>query len=413
MRGTALEPLLNKSLTRHLKPVFETRVRRTTQLIQSGDGAVELALDRGLILCAGRSCRISEAELELKTGSPAALYDMARRISKSIPVAYSAKTKLDRGYALLKAQRDKSLTGGPVVLMKGTDTATALQIIGFSCLRHLTGNEDAVRRRDGEGIHQMRVGLRRIRAAMSIFKDILSDGQSQGLKSQLRWLDKQLGPARDYDVFLEESLRPYERSPPQRRETAAFHALLSDKRAAAFEKARAIVTGERYRRLILRTALWLADGDWCKDPAFMSLRAQPVKAFARKSLMRLMKKAAKKSRELERLDVRRRHKLRIAVKKLRYATEFFDSVLPGSRKGYKKYAKTLGNLQNVLGKLNDIQVHMKIIGNLSGERDAGGNDVTSRTLDRLARNEQKAGEPLLAAATKAGKHLATLKPFSN
>jgi CHAD domain-containing protein len=246
---------------------------------------------------------------------------------------------------------------------------------------------------------------------MSIFKDILSDGRSQDLKSELRWLDKQLGPARDYDVFLRESFRPYERSPPQRRETAAFHAILSDKRAAGFEKARAIVAGERYRRLILRTALWLADGDWCKDPAFTSLRAQPVKAFARKILIRLMKKIAKKSRKLERLDVRRRHKLRIAVKKLRYATEFFDSVLPSSTKGYKKYAKTLGKLQNVLGKLNDIQVHMKIIGNLTGENDAGGEDVTSRTLDRLERKEKKASEHLLAAAAKTGKHLSTLKPF--
>jgi triphosphatase len=410
MRGTALEPLLNKHFTRQLKPIFETRVRRTTQLIQAANGEVELALDRGQIRCAGDSRRISEVELELKTGTPAVLYDIAQRLSKSVSVSYSAKTKLDRGYALLRGRWAKSLTGDAVVLLKGTDTATALQIIGFSCLRHLTGNEEAVRRRDGEGIHQMRVGLRRFRVAMSVFKDILVDRQSQGLKSELRWLDKQLGPARDYDVFLKEGFRTLERSRLDRREIAALHTCLSDNRAVGFEKARTIVTGERYRRLVLNAALWLADGYWCKDPTFTSLRAQPVKDFGRQILIRFMKKTAKKAKGLERLDDRHRHRLRIAVKKLRYAIEFFDSVFLINRKKCRKYSKTLEKFQSVLGKLNDIQVHRKMIVNAFREGDAGRKGVTSRTQDSLARKEKKASEHLLAAALKVGKHLSTVKP---
>jgi triphosphatase len=71
-----------------------------------------------------------------------------------------------------------------------------------STLRHITANETAVQRSDSEGVHQMRVGLRRLRAAISLFSKLFGDKQTERIKSELHWLRRgELSPARDLDVY--------------------------------------------------------------------------------------------------------------------------------------------------------------------------------------------------------------------
>jgi CHAD domain-containing protein len=55
----------------------------------------------------------------------------------------------------------------------------------------------------------MRVGLRRLRAALSPFKDVLRGKETDRLKNELRWLTEQLGPARDVEVFISKTAAPY------------------------------------------------------------------------------------------------------------------------------------------------------------------------------------------------------------
>jgi triphosphatase len=413
MRDTALEPLLTKALRHGLKPVFETRVRRTALLIQTGGSKVELAMDQGVIMCGGQSRRISEVELELKAGNPAALCKIAARLSRSVPVRYGTKTKPERGYALLEGRYDKPAWSEAIVLKKDANTAAAFQAIGLSCLRHLASNEDAIRKRDGEGIHQMRVGLRRLRAAISIFKDILQDRQSEHLKVELRWLTEQLAPARDYDVFLEDSVQPMQESQPQRRELATLHAALLKERATGFAKARDAVASERYRRLVLRAALWLANGNWCANPdgSQRGHRAQPIRVFAREILTRLTSKIVKKIEKLEKLDARHRHKLRIAVKKLRYATEFFDSLFAHTKKERKALIKVLEKLQTAMGKLNDIRVQEGLADKIVHRRNIQKGREMSLAVGLVQGQEQRNIKQLLETAAKAGAHLPKLKPF--
>jgi len=414
-KGTALEPLLNKALRRDLKPVFETSVQRTAFLIRQGKSEVELAIDRGTIKSGGHSRRISEIELELKNGDAAALCKITQRLSKTLPIRYGAKTKSERGYALVEARESEAARGEAIVLEKNADTATAFQTIGFSCLRHVACNEDAVRKRDAEGIHQMRVDLRRLRAAVSIFKDILKDPQSERLNSDLKWLTDQLGPARDYDVFLEESILPQQNSQPKRKEFGTLQSVLRKKRTAGFGTAKDVVAGDRYRRLVLRVALWLADGKWCtsSDPLRRGGRARPIAAFAREVLTKRTKKIVREIRNLEHLDARRRHKLRIAIKKLRYTSEFFVSLFADAKKERKAFGKVLEKLQRALGTLNDIQVHKRLIDTIVHTRGIGQAKSREASLAAglVAAQEQSNVEPLLAAATKAGKHLAKLRPF--
>jgi triphosphatase len=413
MRGTALEPLLSKTLKRNLRPVFETQVRRTTLLVRMGGSEVEIAMDHGAIKCAGLSRPISEVELELKAGDPTVLCKIAAQLSRELPVRYGAKTKPERGYALLEGRYDKPAWSEAIVLKKGTDTAAAFQAIGLSCLRHLASNEDAVRKCDGEGIHQMRVGLRRFRAVISIFKGILQDRQSENIKTELKWLTEQLAPARDYDVFLEDSVQPMQKAQPQPSKMAALHSAVLQQRAAGFAEARDAVASERYRRLALRAALWLADGNWSRyrDCVRRRSRARPAKDLARETLTKRTKKIVKKIEKLEKLDAAHRHKLRIAIKKLRYATEFFDTLFVVSKKERKALSKVLAKLQTAMGKLNDIRVHESLTSVIACRQNGVKDRETSLALDLVKKQDQRNIEPLLSAAAKAGARLAKLKPF--
>jgi len=84
----------------------------------------------------------------------------------------------------------------------------AFVVIGRSILRRIAANESAVRRSDSEGVHQMRVGLRRLRGAMALFKRLLDDKQSERIKSELKWLIGELAPARDLDVYERNKIEP-------------------------------------------------------------------------------------------------------------------------------------------------------------------------------------------------------------
>jgi triphosphatase len=414
-KGTPLQPLLSKALRRSLRPVFETRVHRTAIPVRISRSEVELAIDRGTIKTGGRSCRISEVELELKKGDPAMLCKIAERISRVLPVQYAVKTKPERGYALAEGIDADAIRAEDITLLEDADTANAFQIIGFSCLRHLARNEDAVRKGDAEGVHQMRVGLRRLRAAISIFKDILQDKQTSRLKKDLRWLTEQLEPARDYDVLIKETVLPLQKSRSERTEVDTLLLLLRKKRDAGFAQAKDAVTGERYRKVVLGVALWLADGDWCSSPDALrrSRRKRVAAALAREFLAKRSRKIIKTLRKLDRLDVRQRHNLRIGIKKLRYAMEFFSSQYSDAKRRRKAFSKVLGKLQSVLGKLNDIQVHEDLMAKIVARKGASREErrKASLAVELLEVQEKRKVKPLLAAAKKAGPHLAKLKPF--
>ena len=171
----------------------------------------------------------------------------------------------------------------------------------------------------------MRVGLRRLRAASSLFKEMLDGRETHRIKLGLVWLTEQLGPARDYEVMVSESIDPLQGKQPD----PDLRLLKSDfkgERDRGYVIAKAAVANPRYRHLILDTAFWLLDGEWQRnhDALRAALRERPVSAFVRDELKRRARKIAKRLRGLEALDARGRHKLRIAVKKTRYACEFFE-----------------------------------------------------------------------------------------
>jgi inorganic triphosphatase YgiF len=415
-RQTALAPLVTKKLRRRVRPIFETDVQRTVIPVHIGDSELEVAFDRGRIKTGGDHEEISEIEFELKKGKRADLVRLARRLGSSLPVTFGTRAKPERGYALSAGELGKPVEAAAINLDSKASAGGAFLATAQSCLHHLAANRDAVRQGDPEGVHQMRVGLRRLRAAISVFKEVVQGTATEKVKAELRWLAKQLAPARDFDVMVKESVAPLREASPDKAEIKVLEADLKERRAKGLKRARAAVEGDRYRAVLLTTALWLANGDCLKtaDPQVAARRDRKAKALARDVLTSRTKTVAKKIARLEGMDPRARHRLRISVKKLRYATDFFASLFAksGQKKGRKRFEKLLKELQDALGTLNDIVVHEKLAGQLiRSPRRGGKRPEKAFAMGVLTGREQRQAQACISAALKAGRSFSKAPRF--
>ncbi len=136
----------------------------------NGNGShVVVAFDKGDIVVPGASCPISEVELELKQGNAAELFKLARSIGDIVPMWLDVKSKSERGYDLAESKVNAPEKAFDAELRADMSAARAFTLIGRACLRQLLVNEPATRQRDAEALHQMRIALRRLRAAISLF----------------------------------------------------------------------------------------------------------------------------------------------------------------------------------------------------------------------------------------------------
>ncbi len=414
-RRTALNGLVNKKLVHALKPVFETRIRRTVLPLERRGSRIELTLDEGQVRLGRKSAPISEVELELKRGRPADLFTVARDLTKHVPARFAVRSKADRGYDLVGDQPVVAVRAPKIALARCTSTGEAFHAIALGCLHHLAANEPAVREQDPEGVHQMRVGLRRLRAAMAVFSDLTDDEESARIKAELKWLTNELGPARELDVYVTGNIKPLQRTLPDERGLDALQSDLAARRASAFARARTAVESARYRTLVLDTLSWIEGGRWTTtdDAMIGALRRRNARDFANDELTRRVGKITKRAGKLAKLDARRRHKLRIAIKKLRYATEFFASLFDGRKahKRLRRFARELKHLQNRLGALNDIAVHQKLAGNVAGRN--GRKRQRAFAIGLVSGREQTRVAPLREAAVLAADRFAQVRPFWN
>ncbi|MDR3527078.1 MAG: CHAD domain-containing protein [Rhizomicrobium sp.] len=410
---TALPQAARKRLGKleRLRPVFETAVTRTTITLLYDGTAIELALDAGVIKARRRSEPISEIELEWKDGDPAGLAALAERLAADIAVSFECRAKSERGYGLASGTRSRAVHAQDIELNGDMTVAEAYRAIAMECLRHLSSNESAVLAGDAEGVHQMRVGLRRLRAAMSLMREMLSDSQSQAIRTELKWLTEQLGPARDIDVFVRDSLAPLAKAA---RGMTVLKKDMERQRDEAFTRARMAVADERYRRLVLAVALWLANGNWgsSEDLLQSAHRERPIRSFANETLTTRTRKVLKKTRKLQSLQPRARHRLRIAAKKLRYAAEFFAMLYDGkkAKARQQKMSANLEALQEALGRLNDFAVHQKMAGKVIAAPTEG-SPKEAYGFGIVTGHELSESEGFLAAARKAGARLKAKKPF--
>jgi triphosphatase len=360
-----LRATLSKAEARGLQPAFTTAFRRTAWMLSFAGSQIELSLDQGEVSADAGSLPISEIELELKQGEPASLYELALRLQEEIPLRLENQSKAERGYLLRAPARVEGLRAPAAGLSAEMDAGHAFQAVARNCIAHLEGNLGGVREDgDPESAHQARVALRRLRSALGLFAGAAPAIRDAALLEELRWLAGEIGPARDWDVFLAETLPPLL---AQCGESSGLQALARDMagaRVRAYGSARLAADSQRTQRLLLRLGAWLWREPWRVGGG--DGPNQPVMAFAARVLGRRHRQVRRLGKNLAALGTPERHRLRIAAKKLRYAAEFFAGLYPHKRS--QSYLKTLAALQDVLGRLNDQATTARLLGEVKGTR---------------------------------------------
>lgn len=246
--------------------------------------------------------------------------------------------------------------------------AAACHAILQSCFMHLLDNRLPVLKGDDpEGVHQARVAMRRLRAAIAIFHRLMPNGELAELGAEARWLAGELGPARDLDVFVGEIFAPVARRLGDEPGIAAYRATAQAMQAEARERARRALRSRRFRLWRDRLRNWLAAN--IAPPSAAAIAdmptgatgplLQPVTGFAAEVLERRDRQARRRGRHLARLAVEQRHELRLQLKKLRYAAEFFADAFEARRA--TRYIGRLAKLQDGLGYLNDKAVAQELM----------------------------------------------------
>jgi len=219
-------------------------------------------------------------------------------------------------------------------------------------------NENAAKKRNAEALHQMRIALRRLRAAISLFSSVVADSRIEAIKAELKWLGRELAQARDLDSFLIEALRPLRKQQANEPGLISVSRMFARERLKSYRRAQEAVESARFRALVLDATEWIEAGSWSTsdDPLMVANRAMPIETLSTEQLSRRRKKIRRRGAAIGDLSPAQLHKLRIEIKKTRYATEFFAGLYRGKKatKRCEKIRTSLKQLQNCLGGFNDI-----------------------------------------------------------
>lgn len=363
--GSALDAFKADKLAAQLRPVFTTDFMRTAWIIEAAPGTrIEVALDQGRISSGTREVIISEVELELieseqastGAGGAAALHDLAAQLQQQVKLCPDSVSKAERGYNLY---RNEALRPAKFSAPKISATLTphaALRLCVRACLAQMDTNMAGVLRqsRDSEFLHQVRVALRRMRAILKLAGQV--DPSAGALADAIKPVAVTLGAARDWDVFIEESLPPLLRA----WKGPGGNALLARarrRRTLAREAARQMLSAPPWCATLLALSRWL------ETPPVPGADSPALLPFAATYIGRRHKHLLRKSAGLATLPPEQRHRARIVAKKLRYGTESFAALF--AAKPVRSYLGQLVVVQDALGLVNDSESASQLIAELA------------------------------------------------
>ena len=369
----ALKKALKADQRRQLEPVFIVTVARRSRVLTFNGARIELALDEGEIVA--NACRqaLCEVELELKEGSPLALFELARHLCATAPLYLYLESKAAQGQSLSSGQALEPWRQSKAQLTGKHSVRTAFQHIARTALAQITSCAAVLRHADSvDALHQLRIGVRRLRSAMSSFKKVAVDPKRLSIQAELNWLLGACDEARDLDVFVRDNGQ-------LEAADSAFGASVEAERQKVHAKAIEALSSQRFRDLALEAFAWIEAGDWLNQAS----RKSSIGDFASKVLRRALRHVLKRGSDLRSLSDIERHGLRIAAKKLRYSAEAFAPLL-------KTGPALIGRvkaLQDGLGDLNDAVVAGRIVERLA--LPAAETEVAERLL-QLRRDKYEA-----------------------
>jgi len=348
-----------------LQPVFDVDVKRETRRLTSNGATIDVSLDNGAVIAGETREPVHEIELELIAGELTDLFGEAQRISDAVDGRLHGRTKADLGYALNRVERRQWSRATKLHLSPDMTAGASFRLIILNSFSHLTANDDCARLNlDIEGVHQCRIALRRLRSAFKIYRPLLRRKRIEPIEQAVRWLGKILGTARDLDVLQADLIEPAVTALGEAKQLAPLMDSLQARKADAYGLVGEALASARYRHLLIDLcALGYAD-DLGKPTDDGRDLDQPLIELATSALSRAHRKLLKRGNGFESLSEAERHDVRIALKRLRYALDFFGGVFDGEAK--KKFVKRLARLQDDLGRMNDVAVAQAMLARLIG-----------------------------------------------
>ena len=345
---------------KRLVPMFTTNVERRTVPLKVGGSKHELALDIGTISAKDGDRRepIAGVELELRNGNAAAMLDLALDLNESLDLTLGRRSNAERGYALARpALRPRARKASKVTLDPQMSVGDAFYRIKDSALQHLYANEMPVSEGRPEAIHQARVAIRRIRAALRAFKSVLPYDKRKAFNGEFRWFQRRLAHARDWHVFIDETLPAIKAAHPDRHEAITWlRKIALAERQRATRDVMDIFESRRYTRLMLQFERWLAMPSEVLDRSAID---RQVADFAVEVLEKSHRDFLIDTRPLSRMIGEDLHSLRKRGKKARYASEFFSGLWPES--STRPFLKQMEYIQDSLGIINDAIVARQLV----------------------------------------------------
>ncbi|AHV91230.1 CYTH and CHAD domain-containing protein [Bordetella holmesii] len=370
---------------------YETDVQRLLCKLHAREGTVEAALDLGVLRAGGLELPICEIEFELLSGRPEAIFTMARDWQQRHGLILDSRSKSERGDALAQLAAALALAGDEataqqivarfwaprgatsVKLSADMSPVQAMSRVGDECLEQIIRNAAMLAEVDTAGIyaaggpehvHQLRVGMRRLRSAWSLFEGAIAPAPA-ALQSGLREYFAALGTSRDQDVLADTIIPAL---------TQAGMPDIPVEPVARGADAQALCSGIAFQGWLLDLYEWsmnvravpgeqgvpepvITEG-MPIEPAIIPLDAAPPKPtlqpFLTWRLRKWHKQVVSQGRQFADLELEARHELRKRGKRLRYALTFAESLLPGAR--LRAYRKQLARVQDLLGEINDLAV---------------------------------------------------------
>jgi triphosphatase len=336
-------------------PVFATRVRRYARQLDLPDASVEIAFDEGTIEAGGRQEVLSEIELELKSGNAGVLFELGTQLLDTAPLQVGTRSKAERGYALAFDVVQPAAKPEPLSIAAEHVVDDVIARLMGACWHHLLKNHTVAQEgTDPEGVHQMRVALRRLRTICALFRRDIPSPAFQTVNSEARWLMQQLGPARDWDVFAETTVTRLVAAAPDI-DLGGLREAVERQRKSSYSALQSALADPRCSRFLLSLGHLVERRGWRNeiDSEALAVLSLPMATLADKILARLHRKALKRGAHFRQLNVDAQHDLRIDLKKLRYAAEFFLP-LYATHAPAKRYVRRLARLQTSLGRARDI-----------------------------------------------------------
>ena len=371
-----------------LDMVYQTDVRRLLRRIRTPAGLVEVALDQGHIQATDIKLPVSEVEFELVSGQPQAMFLLGLKWLSTYGLVLDLRSKAERGSTLARlakhlgrlgqlddaattAARAKAIASywpprsATAIKLNGEMTCEqALSAVTMECLSQIARNAAVLAEIDTAGLyragtpehtHQLRVGIRRLRSAWSLFQK-LAPLPPEPWRQELKTHFAALGTARDDDV-LRETVMP--------ELSAAGQPPLELENQTEQAPSMSITKSVAFQRWLVELLAWTIDAHPLQAEAADSSHSNKtpdLQDALGKQLHKWHARVLTDGLQFEKLPLESKHEVRKRAKRLRYGLQFAESLLPAKK--LKNYRRHLAAVQDILGEMNDLYVAREKFENL-------------------------------------------------